>query len=130
MILTRVPTRDEATVTLLFYSAATIMALSGLFQPFVWVTPSWPDLGLMAVMGMITGRAQYLAMQAYRYAAPAVVSPFDYTALIWAVLLGYLVFGDVPRGSVILGAAIVIASGLYILYRERRAAATLASPRE
>ena len=44
--------------------AATIMALGGLCQPFVWVTPSWPNFGLMAVMGMITGRARYLAMQA------------------------------------------------------------------
>lgn len=130
MILTRVLTKSESSVTMLFYSAATIMALSGLFQPFVWVTPSWPDLGLMVLTGLITGCAQYLGLQAYRYAAPAVVSPFDYTSLIWAVVLGYLVFGDVPRSSVIFGAAIVIASGLYILYRERRAARAPASPRE
>jgi drug/metabolite transporter (DMT)-like permease len=130
MILTRVLTKSESSVTMLFYSAATIMALSGLFQPFVWVTPSWPDLGLMVLTGLIAGCAQYLGLQAYRYAAPAVVSPFDYTSLIWAILLGYLVFGDVPRSSVIFGAAIVIASGLYILYRERRAARAPTSPRE
>ena len=122
MLLTRILTRREASVTMLFYSTLTILVMSSVALPFVWVTPDWPDLGLMALMGLVTGCAQFLATQAYRYAAPAVVAPFDYTSLIWATLYGYLLFGDLPRNSVILGAAVVIGSGLFILYRERRKA--------
>ncbi len=123
MLLTRILTRREASVTMLFYSTLTILVLSGVAQPFVWVTPDWPDLGLMALMGLLTGCAQFLATQAYRFAAPAVVAPFDYTSLVWATLYGYLLFGDLPRSSVVIGAAVVIGSGLFILYRERRKAA-------
>ena len=124
MLLTRILTKREASVTMLFYSTLTILVLAGVAQPFVWVTPDWPGLGLMAVMGLLTGAAQYFATQAYRFAAPAVVAPFDYTSLVWATLYGYLLFGDVPRQAVILGAAVVIGSGLFILYRERQQAAT------
>jgi drug/metabolite transporter (DMT)-like permease len=123
MLLTRILTRREASVTMLFYSTLTILVLSGVAQPFVWVTPDWPDLGLMALMGLLTGCAQFLATQAYRFAAPAVVAPFDYTSLVWATLYGYLLFGDLPRSAVIIGAAVVIGSGLFILYRERKNAA-------
>ncbi|MFP6744802.1 MAG: DMT family transporter [Alphaproteobacteria bacterium] len=123
MILTRILTKREASVTMLFYSTLTVLVLSAVALPFIWVTPDWFDLGLMAVMGLLTGAAQYFATQAYRYAAPAVVAPFDYTSLIWATLFGYLLFGDIPRSGVILGAAVVIASGLFILYRERKKAA-------
>ena len=130
MIMTRILTRSEASVTMLFYSAATILCLSGLFQPFVWITPNWTDLGLMALTGVITGCAQFLGTQAYRFAPPSVVSPFDYTSLVWATLLGYFIWSDVPRMSVVLGAAVVIGSGLYILLRERRAAGTPTSIRQ
>jgi drug/metabolite transporter (DMT)-like permease len=123
MLLTRILTRREASVTMLFYSTLTILVLSGVAQPFVWVTPDWPDLGLMALMGLLTGCAQFLATQAYRFAAPVVVAPFDYTSLVWATLYGYLLFGDLPRSAVIIGAAVVIGSGLFILYRERKNAA-------
>ena len=123
MLLIRILTRREASVTMLFYSTMTTLVLSAVALPFVWVTPDWPDLGIVTLMDLLTGCAQFLATQAYRFAAPAVVAPFDYTSLVWATLYVYLLFGDLPRSSVIVGAIVVIGSGLFILYRECKQAA-------
>ncbi|MNV94267.1 EamA-like transporter family protein [compost metagenome] len=72
----------------------------------------------MLLVGTLGGAAQVLMTQAFRLGRAAVVAPFEYTGMIWATLLGFLVFGDVPTPTVLAGAGIIIASGLYILYRE------------
>jgi drug/metabolite transporter (DMT)-like permease len=73
----------------------------------------------MIFAGALASFGQYLLIVAHRHAPPSLLSPFIYTQLVWVVVLGYAVFGDVPDGWTLVGATIVIGSGLYILHRER-----------
>ena len=75
----------------------------------------------MAVIGVLAGSAQYCLTEAFRIAPPSVVAPFEYTSLLWAMLLGFLIWGDVPTRLVLVGAAVVITSGIYLLHDERAA---------
>lgn len=88
--------------------------------PFEWVTPSWDwRLALFVGMGVMAGAGHYFLTIAYSQAPAAVISPFNYTQLIGAALLGFLVFNELPDFWTWIGAAVIIASGLYIGYRER-----------
>lgn len=126
MIQIRKLTRNEGSSTIAFYFTAFCTLYTGLALPWFWTTPSFGDLGLLVAVGLLGGLAQLLMTRAYALAAASIVAPFDYTHLLWSVLLGWYLFGDFPDAQTWLGAAIVVASGLYILYREtvrRRAAA-------
>ena len=94
----------------------TLMALPVL--PFFWVTPSAFDLALFCSIGLIGGISQYWTTQALYYAPAAAVSPFNYMALIWGAILGFVVWGEVPTAPIIIGAAIVTLTGLYLLRHE------------
>jgi drug/metabolite transporter (DMT)-like permease len=90
------------------------------FLPFEWLTPAWGwDVVLFVGMGVMAGTGHYFLTIAYSQAPAAVVSPFNYTQLIGAALLGYLIFQDLPDLWTWIGAAVIISSGLYIGYRER-----------
>jgi len=108
----------ESSTTLVFYQIVIPAGLSTLLLPFGWVTPTWTDAGVMALSGTLAGVGQYWWTQAFRFAPASVAAPFSYTSMIWAVAFGYLIWGDVPTLPLFTGALIVIASGLYILYRE------------
>ncbi|HYE00133.1 MAG TPA: DMT family transporter [Alphaproteobacteria bacterium] len=110
--------RYEKSLTIVVYFSLTCTLVSGAMLPFVWRTPDLPDLLLLIGCGLIGGTAQVLMTRAYQAAPVSVLSPFDYTTMIWATLYGYLFWGDVPGLNVLAGTAIVAASGLYILYRE------------
>ena len=110
----------EASAVVVFYASMTFLVVSGAAQPFVWVDPAWQDVAIMAVTGVSGGFAQFLLTQAYRFAPVATIAPFDYTHLIWAVTYGYIFFHDVPGASVLIGAGIVVACGLYVARREAR----------
>jgi len=71
-------------------------------------------------MGVFSGVGHYLLIIAHRLAPAAVVAPFIYTEIVWMIALGYVVFGDQPNRWTLAGAAVVVASGLYLLYRERK----------
>lgn len=86
--------------------------------PFGWVMPDTQTLALLVLMGFLGGIGQLLLTEAIRVAPVAVVAPFDYTQLIWASLIAFFVWNELPRGTTLIGAAIVAASGVYILYRE------------
>lgn len=89
--------------------------------PFAWTTPDLPGLGLMAAVGLI-GMTGYFCINVGLQLAPAsVVAPFQYLSIIWAIVLGYIVFGDVPDAATLTGAALIIAAGGFLLYRERAA---------
>jgi drug/metabolite transporter (DMT)-like permease len=88
--------------------------------PFAWVTPSLSDLGLFVLAGCISIMALLCTNRSLKLAPASVVVPYQYAMIIWAVLFGYLVFGDVPQAATIVGAAIIIAAGLYIFIREQR----------
>ncbi|HEX2114418.1 MAG TPA: DMT family transporter [Alphaproteobacteria bacterium] len=108
----------ESSSTLVFYQIAITAGFSVLLLPLGWVTPSWRDLLILATIGIASGIGQFWWTQAYRFAPASVAAPFSYTSMIWAVLFDFLVWNSVPTLSLLAGAALVVLSGLYILYRE------------
>jgi drug/metabolite transporter (DMT)-like permease len=120
VLSTRWLTRTESTPALAFYYSlfGAVISLAGL--PFGWIVPSWPDLGLFVLLGTFAGIGALLLAAAYRRAPIGVAVPFEYTALLWAALYGYALWGDLPDRFTLLGAAILVGSGLYILRREMR----------
>lgn len=117
-IVTRRLTVDESTIAILFYSNLAITVLALFTLPFEWRLPTAGDTALFAAAGFLLGFAYYLWIQAFRFSEVTVVMPFKYTMVVWAAALGYLVWGDLPDRFVVAGAALVVASGLYILRRE------------
>lgn len=119
-IITRRLCATETSLSILLVSSAAL-ALAGLATaPFGWKPVSPSDVGLLAVSGVLVASAHYLMIEAFRLAEAAVVAPFKYTNVIWAVLFGYLIWDHVPDRWTFAGAAILVASGLYILERESR----------
>lgn len=109
---------SETSATLVTYQAAVTTVLSLLCLPFGWRTPTWQDGLILAGIGLCSGIGQFLWTQGFRFAPAAVLAPFNYTTMIWAIGFGYLMWGDLPTLPLLAGAAVVVASGLYILYRE------------
>jgi drug/metabolite transporter (DMT)-like permease len=90
--------------------------------PIAWVSPSASDLALLALLGMVAMVAHVCVNRSLTVAPASTVVPYQYTTIVWAVLFGYLVFGDVPDAYMIVGAAIIIAAGLFIFLREQQLA--------
>ena len=103
-----------------FYSNLVGAVLVTIAVPFIWTPQSDPTvIVLMCSMGLFSGLGHYLLIVGHRLAPASVLAPFIYTEIVWMIGLGYLVFGDVPNSWTLSGVAVVIASGLYLLYRER-----------
>lgn len=98
---------------------------SGLWQDLAqpWVLPGAFDSGVIVVSGVIFCLAILCITQAYRVASVSAIAPFEYTYLLWSIVMGYIAFGDVPGVRTVLGAAIIVLCGIYVLYREQRRAA-------
>src|ERR1700757_665072 len=94
--------------------------LGALMSPFGWVTPGLGSLGLFAAAGCISVSALLCVNRSLKLAPASVVVPYQYSMIVWAMMFGYVVFGDVPSMATILGAAIIIGAGLYIFLRERK----------
>jgi drug/metabolite transporter (DMT)-like permease len=94
--------------------------LGALMAPFGWVTPGPSSLALFATAGCISVSALLCVNRSLKLAAASVVVPYQYSMIIWAVLFGLIVFGDVPQTATLVGAAIIIGAGLYIFLRERK----------
>ena len=92
---------------------------SAAFLLRAWVWPEPQDWVWFCLLGLIAGVVGYVMSQAYRLAAASTVAPFEYMLLIYALFWGWLIFGEWPPGTVFIGAAVVIASGVYIVWRER-----------
>ena len=118
MITTRAFKSTESTASLMLYPQLGMSLTAIIFAPFFWVTPDLHDLGLFALAGLFGSVGVICLTHAFRLAPAATISPFEYSALIWASLLGFLLWGELPDRITLLGAAIVISSGLYIIYRE------------
>lgn len=121
MILTR-SLRGTPDIVLTSTQFAGTLLFGLLAVPFGWVTPDLRDLGLFAIAGGISIAAVLCVNRSLKLAPASVVTPYQYTMIIWAVIFGYLVFGDVPAAATLIGAAIIIAAGLYIFLRERNLA--------
>jgi drug/metabolite transporter (DMT)-like permease len=101
------------------YSALTGLTLLTAMVPFVWVTPSWSAIGFGIFIGVASTVGQWIIVLAYRYGDASVLAPFSYTQLLWVSILGFFIFGEVPDIWTVIGAAFIVASGLYIAHRER-----------
>ncbi|MEM7123906.1 MAG: DMT family transporter [Pseudomonadota bacterium] len=119
-IVTRRLSVSDSSSSILMVSTIAVTLCGLLTWPFGWPTPTWLELALLALAGMLLGAAQYLMIEAVRLAEVGLVAPFRYTSLIWAFLIGFVVFGSVPDIWVVIGAVVVMLSGLYILHREGR----------
>jgi drug/metabolite transporter (DMT)-like permease len=118
MLITR-SLRATPDIVLASSQFAGTFALGALMSPFGWVTPSFSSLGLFAAAGCISVSALLCVNRSLKLAPASVVVPYQYSMIVWAVMFGYFVFGDVPQAATILGAAIIIGAGLYIFLRER-----------
>jgi drug/metabolite transporter (DMT)-like permease len=120
VVQTRRLTDTETTSSIVFYFSLSC-ALAGLATlPFGWVWPSGGQLAALIGAGLVGGTAHIVLTESYRYAPASMVAPFDYTTMVWAFVLGYWMFGEVPTVYVYIGSAIVAASGLFVIWRERQ----------
>ena len=103
---------------ILFAMFLAMFATSAPMVPAHFVVPTWPELGSMALVGLLMGCGHAGLVMATREAPAVVVAPFQYTQMLWAVAFGALLFGDRPDALAVLGMALVVASGLYTLWRE------------
>lgn len=110
----------EQTSAIVFYFSITATVMSLLSLPFGWVVPSAWELFLLASAGVLGGISQIFLTSAYRYADASLVAPFDYTSMIFAVVIGYFVFSEIPTDQTLIGAALVILAGGLIIWRERQ----------
>jgi drug/metabolite transporter (DMT)-like permease len=120
-IITRLLARSDSNETTLFYTNVVGAVAMLPVVLFVWTTPeSVRIVALMLMMGALGSFGHFLLIAGHRLAPASVLSPFIYTQMIWAVTLGYLVFAQVPNHWTMVGAGIIVASGLYIINRERK----------
>jgi drug/metabolite transporter (DMT)-like permease len=120
-VITRIVARTDSNQTSLFYANFIGAVVMLPVLPFVWHTPSSWVIALMLLgTGVLGSTGHFCLIAGHRLAPASVLSPFIYTQLVWVVILGYLVFDHVPTGWTMAGAAMVISSGLYLLYRERK----------
>jgi len=127
MITVRKLCETERTSTIVTWFAGASTVLSLLTVPLGWVLPgqAWivPDLptaGLLVLIGLAGGVGQILLTQSYRFADASTIAPFDYVNMLWAIVVGWVVFSEVPLPEVVVGALIVIAAGIFVIYREHK----------
>jgi len=127
MIATRF-LRETPNTVLVGGQIAGTLIFGAVVAPFGWVTPSPRDFALMALFGVLSIMALACVNRSLKLAAASVVVPYQYTIIVWAIVLGYAVFGDVPDPLTLCGAAVIIAAGLYIFWREQVRGERDASP--
>jgi len=121
MVCTRL-VRGTSDVVLVGTQVIAALIFGAVTAPFTWVPVSWFDAGLLALLGAVAMTAFLCINRSISLAPASVVVPYQYTSIVWAVLLGYIFFGDVPSRNVVIGAGIIIAAGFYIFIREQRRA--------
>lgn len=110
----------ESPVTIAFYFMALSAAAFALTLPFSWVTPTPLQLFYLLGVGISGGLAQMVMGVSLRHAPVATLVPFDYSQIIWTIGISWLLWNELPGSDILLGTSIVIASGLYIVYREHK----------
>ena len=110
--------RNDSVISLVFSLQFGMGFMATLALPWVWVPVSLLELGQLAVLAVIALFAHYLFAAAFARADVSALAPFEYTALLWATGIGYLVWQDIPTREVWIGAAIIMACGLYVVHRE------------
>jgi drug/metabolite transporter (DMT)-like permease len=117
-VYTRRISTSESSAAILLVSVTMVTVAGFATWPLGWSPIQTQHLWMFAISGLLVGIAQYLMIEAFRLAEAALVAPFKFSSLLWAVIIGIVVWGDIPSPVVFVGALIVVASGLYILRRE------------
>ena len=120
VIQTRRLTDSETTSSIVFYFSLSCTVAGLATLPFGWHAPTPGEFIALASIGVLGGLSHIILTESYRYAPASVVAPFDYLAMLWAFVLGYAVFGEIPTIHVYIGSGIVAAAGLFVIWRERR----------
>jgi drug/metabolite transporter (DMT)-like permease len=118
-VMTRGMATQEAPETTIVWSALVALVASSLLVPFVWITPTLQQLGIGLVIGVGSAIGHTFMIFAFRAAPASILAPYTYVQLIWAVGLGFLVFGTIPDRWIVVGGCIIAASGIYTAHRER-----------
>ena len=119
-IQTRKLTERETTGAIVLYFTLLTTALGAATAVLGWKLPSVAEFAILVVIGILGGIGQILLTMSYRHADASLVAPFDYTTMIWAVLIGWLAFGQLPSGSIVGGGGVVAAAGIFVIWREER----------
>ena len=121
-----VQTEQTSAIVFYFSMTSTILSLMTMLigfampgSPFAWVMPEGREAVLLILAGLFGGLAQIFITSAYRFADASVIAPFDYASMLFAIVIGYVIFDEVPTGPMLLGAALVILAGIIIILRER-----------
>lgn len=111
---------EEKTGTIVFWimSITTVLGLATIILG--WPMPTLTDAAIMVMMGVMGGIGQILVTESYQHAETSLIAPFDYASMIWAVLIGWFLFGDWPTTNIFIGALIVTAAGMFVIWREHR----------
>lgn len=119
-LLVRSLSATESSATIVLWQSLLMSALVGLALPFVWVAPSWPDMLLLLVCGLLGGVAQVMLTEAWAGTEVSAVAPFAYTSLLWAALFGWVMWGESPGLWTWVGSGLIVAAGLGMLRAELR----------
>jgi drug/metabolite transporter (DMT)-like permease len=119
VLLIRVLSPSETSVATLFWALSLTALFAGLLSIAGWVPVRWDHWGWIAMAGLSGALGQHFITEAFRLALPAVVAPLEYTALAWGMLFDWLLWTTVPNSRMLVGASIIVASGLYLIHRER-----------
>lgn len=122
MMLVRRLVQTERTSTIVIYFSISASAISLASLPFGWVVPNWSQLAMLIGAGFAGGVGQILLTECYRHAPMSTIAPFEYTSMLLGLAIGFLLFGDIPTFEMLIGSAIVMAAGGFIIYREHRLA--------
>ncbi|MGL5362877.1 MAG: DMT family transporter [Bosea sp. (in: a-proteobacteria)] len=116
----RTLTQTEKTGAIVFYFMMLTSLLGLATSAFGWPMPSLTDAIVLVMIGILGGLGQILMTASYRAADASLVAPFEYTSMIWALAIGWFVFGELPVMAVLIGAAIVVCAGLFVIWRENK----------
>jgi drug/metabolite transporter (DMT)-like permease len=119
IIMIRKTSMQERTIIQVMLNNVFFLVMAGVPMAFYWVSPSPSELILLATVGAIGGVAQFILFEGMRRAPASVIASFEYTSLVWSFVLGYLIWSDVPRPEVFVGAAMIIGAGFVIIAGER-----------
>ncbi|WP_339634072.1 DMT family transporter [uncultured Sneathiella sp.] len=118
MLTGRVLSRTETTFTIVFYSNIGLMVITGAIALFTWEPMPLQDIGFVVLMAILSLAGNICLIKSFAMGEVGVIAPFEYTGLLWAVLLGFFIFGDFPAVNVWIGVVVIAGSGLYMIYRE------------
>jgi len=120
VILTRKIARRESSLVQMFCNNCFFLTLTGIGCALTWLQPNVSELLLLLLVGILGGIGQLSLFESARHAPVSLTAPLEYTALVWAFLLGFLVWGDIPRPGVFAGAALIVTAGALLLLKERQ----------